>query len=131
MYDQCYHISNKLIKSSNQVIIMCFENCYTNILKCSIYALNRVAKCFATRNKIFPENKIITHTRLFGWLLPGLNSGLARYWSTLGISQQTRHIDPLLGQRRRRWHNIGSTLVQHWVDVSCLLGIYSWVYNVQ
>ena len=33
------------------------------------------------------------------------------------ISQQTRYIDPILGQCYG-----GSTLTQHWVNVSCLLG---------
>ena len=38
------------------------------------------------------------------------------------ISQQTRHIDPVLDQCRPTVTYIGPALVHHWIDVSCLLG---------
>ena len=38
------------------------------------------------------------------------------------LAQQTRDIDPMLNQRWSTVYDAGSTLSQHWVDVSCFLG---------
>ena len=37
-------------------------------------------------------------------------------------SQQTQHMDPMLDQCRPTVSDVGLTLVQHWIDVSFLLG---------
>ena len=37
-------------------------------------------------------------------------------------SQQTRHIDPMLDQCLANVVDGGPTVIQHWVDVACLLG---------
>ena len=39
------------------------------------------------------------------------------------LSQQTQDIDPMLDQCCATVYDAGSTLVQHWVDVSCLPGM--------
>ena len=39
-------------------------------------------------------------------------------------SQQTRYIEPLLGQYWPAVYDVGPTLAQHWFNGSCLLGLY-------
>ena len=41
---------------------------------------------------------------------------------TVGCSQQSRDIRPMLNQRGPSVVDDGPTLIQHWVNVSCLLG---------
>ena len=40
------------------------------------------------------------------------------------ISQRTRHINPTLEQCCPTVYDVGPAMVQHWIDVSCLLGYY-------
>ena len=43
--------------------------------------------------------------------------------NTTRFTQQTRDIDPMLDQYWSTGYDAGPTSVQHWVDVSCLLGV--------
>ena len=38
------------------------------------------------------------------------------------MTQQTRYIDPMLGECWSAVSDVGPTFTQHWVNVSCLLG---------
>ena len=45
-------------------------------------------------------------------------------FSCTGVSQQAQHLDPMLGYCWPTVSDVGTTLTQHRVKVSCLLGWY-------
>ena len=94
MFNQC---------SINGLTLVHRLRCWTNV---NIILIQRlVSLCFHKNKKYIPFE----------------NRNCSKMYE---LPQQTRLIDPILDQC---WTNVvdgGPTLVQHWIDVSCLLGPY-------
>ena len=74
----------------------------------------------------FLPGKVIAYQHLAtkGCVLSTDRSSRKHLLDTIVLAQQTRNIEPMLGQYRPAVYDVGPTLAQHWFNVSCLLGGY-------